>query len=59
MIVSIYCQGEKCFCGKDAVKKISEVILPDEDQTKHELTQYVCIDCFNKALRPYLKNETT
>jgi len=53
--VSVYCQGEKCHCGKPAVKKISEVILPDEDKMRHELTQYVCGEHFDKAVRPYVK----
>lgn len=47
--------GEKCRCGKDATHKISEEILPHEDQNRHPLTQYVCDDHFNEALRPYVK----
>ena len=57
-IVSKYCEGEKCHCGKPSVKKISEVILPDENQIKHELSQYVCQEHFDKALRPYLFKNT-
>ncbi len=56
--ISKYCEGEKCFCGKLSVKKISEVILDDENQERHPYTQYVCQSCFDKALRPYLIKES-
>jgi hypothetical protein len=49
-----YCLGEKCRCGKPAVRKIEEVIFDNED-SRHPLTQYVCQEHFNEVLRPYLR----
>lgn len=47
--VSGCCQGEKCFCGKDATHKIEETIFNDDPiQMRHPFTSYICCDCFRK-----------
>ena len=49
--ISKYCESEKCFCGKQAYKKISEVIFDDDKfPNRHELTCYVCEDHFNTMM---------
>jgi hypothetical protein len=52
--ISEYCLGEYCFCGRLAVKKIAEVILLDEEQDRHQLSQYVCLEHFDRVMKPYL-----
>lgn len=46
------CRGEKCrMCGEPAVKKVDEVIFPDDPyQNRHELTAYLCMGCFKKVM---------
>lgn len=54
--VSGYCEGEKCFCGKDAKHKISEVLFEDDpNPLRHELTSYVCCDHFQMVMGNYAK----
>lgn len=56
--VSQCCIGEKCPCGKDATKKIQEVILSDDPHPeRHGYSQYVCSEHFDLFLRPYLKKD--
>jgi 8-oxo-dGTP diphosphatase len=48
------CVNEKCHCGKQAERKIEEVIFDDDPLPyRHPLTQYVCLDCFHKVMTPY------
>lgn len=48
--VSKFCQGEKCYCGKAAVKKIEEVIFEDDPKSlRHPFTQYVCQEHFERC----------
>jgi len=57
--VSASCEGEKCRCGKPAVKKIEEVIMWDDpNKMRHPFTQYVCKEHFDEVMRPYLKRES-
>ena len=55
-MISKYCEGEKCACGKDSINKLEQVIF-DDMPPAHGYTQYVCQDCFDSVMRPYLKKE--
>lgn len=55
--ISASCAGEKCrMCGKDAEHKVEETIFWDDPyQNRHELTAYVCHECFKKIMGPAAK----
>lgn len=58
--VSPTCEGEICFCGKNATHKIGEEICNFEWDaqpepmkglaTRHNFTQYVCCQCFTNIM---------
>jgi hypothetical protein len=50
--VSGACKGERCtVCGKDATHKVGEEILFDDpNQSRHNLTAYVCCDDFKEIM---------
>lgn len=53
LFVSIYCEGEKCLCGKPAEHKVEEKIFDDDPEPiRHEFTAYVCHDCFRRVMGP-------
>jgi hypothetical protein len=51
--VSATCGGERCRCGKPAVKKVGEEI-PFDDPTpdRHNLTAYVCAEHYAELMGP-------
>ena len=52
--VSKSCAGERCrICGDDATHKVGEEILHDDPhQIRHNLTAYVCCNCFFMIFGP-------
>ena len=52
--VSASCRGENCrICGDPATHKVGEEILHDDPlPNRHNLTAYVCCDCFMMILGP-------
>ena len=51
MFVSATCEGEVCFCGSPAVRKIGEEIPYDDPMpNRHNLTAYVCAEHFAMVL---------
>lgn len=54
--VSSYCEGEVCGpCLRSvhktgATHKISEELMPDEEQARHPLSQYVCCTHFKMLM---------
>lgn len=49
--VSGCCEGEKCFCGKQASKKVEETIFHDDPhQDRHPYTCYLCEEHFNMIM---------
>lgn len=57
MTNSIYipasCEGEVCFCGKPAIRKLGEEIFSDDPiPNRHNLTSYVCGEHFAMVLGP-------
>lgn len=50
---SAACVGERCFCGKPAVKKVGEEMLFDEpNPSRHNLTAYVCAEHYSQIMGP-------
>lgn len=51
--VSVTCEGERCWCGQPAVKKVGEEI-PFDDPTllRHNLTSYVCSTHYAQLMGP-------
>lgn len=58
---SLYCEGEKCFCGQQADHKIEEVIFDDDwsmqnpiamMRGRHPLTSYICHEHFRMIMGP-------
>lgn len=46
--VSWCCEGEKCFCGREASHKVEEVIFDDDPTpSRHPYTTYICDYHFN------------
>ncbi|MHC2399163.1 hypothetical protein ACVMGC_003707 [Bradyrhizobium barranii subsp. barranii] len=46
-------EGERCFCGKPAARKVEEVIFADDSQPiRHPLTSYVCDEHFREIMGP-------
>jgi hypothetical protein len=55
---SASCRGETCACGAAAMHKIGEEIADDDPMpVRHNLTQYVCRDCFIRVLQPYADDQ--
>ncbi len=53
MFVSKSCAGEVCCCGQPAVRKIGEEIPHDDPLPwRHNLTAYVCWECFRRLFGP-------
>jgi hypothetical protein len=51
--VSKACEGERCFCGEVAVKKVGEEILFDDPHPhRHNLTAYVCAYHYAQIMGP-------
>lgn len=52
--VSASCGGERCqICGDAATHKVGEEILHDDPMPiRHNLTAYVCCDCFQMIFGP-------
>lgn len=52
--VSASCQGEKCWmCQAPATHKVGEEIMADDpNPARHNLTAYVCCQCFGLILGP-------
>lgn len=49
--VSATCVGEWCKCGKRAEHKVGEEIAFDDPMpARHNLTAYVCHECFVKIM---------
>lgn len=47
MFVSKTCEGERCFCGAPAVRKVGEEIPYDDPLPhRHNLTAYICAKHF-------------
>jgi len=48
--VSKACRGERCrICGSEATHKVGEEMLFDDPQFfNHNVTAYVCCECFKK-----------
>lgn len=61
--VSKSCIGEVCrICGEDATHKVGEEIMQDvvaAGQMLHNLTAYVCCDCFLMIMGPAATCEKT
>ncbi|WGM31453.1 hypothetical protein [Brevundimonas sp. NIBR11] len=53
VFVSACCKGERCICGRPAIRKIGEEIMPDDPAPiRHNLTAYVCAEHFALLLGP-------
>lgn len=60
--VSKSCIGEVCrICGEDATHKVGEEIMHDDpmEGQRHNLTAYVCCDCFLMIVGPAALCEKT
>lgn len=55
--ISKQCEGVKCqMCENDATHKVGEVIFTDDPyQHRHNLTAYVCCECFAAIFGPITK----
>ena len=50
---SKYTIGEICKCGNDAYHKVEEHVFNDDPfPDRHELTTYLCPDCFADLMGP-------
>ena len=50
---SAACEGERCYCGETAAKKIGEEILFDDPMPhRHNLTRYVCAAHYAQIMGP-------
>lgn len=53
MLVSKTCEGERCHCGREAVKKVGEEIpFDDPHPNRHNLTAYVCAQHYAELMGP-------
>jgi hypothetical protein len=51
--VSKTCEGEKCYCGEPAVKKVGEEIPYDDPYPhRHNLTSYICAKHYAELMGP-------
>ena len=51
--VSETCEGELCWCGKPAVRKVGEEFAYDEpNPERHNLTRYICAYHFAELMGP-------
>lgn len=54
MIVSKSCEGERCWCGAPAAKKVGEEIpFDDPAPARHNLTAYVCGAHYAQMMGPH------
>lgn len=50
---SATCEGERCFCGNPAAKKVGEEIAFDDPSSeRHHLTAYVCAKHYSEIMGP-------
>jgi hypothetical protein len=53
VFVSETCEGEVCWCGKPAVRKVGEEFAYDEpNPNRHNLTRYICAHHFAELMGP-------
>jgi hypothetical protein len=53
VFVSETCEGEVCWCGKPAVRKVGEEFAHDEpNPNRHNLTRYICAHHFAELMGP-------
>lgn len=53
MFVSTTCEGEQCWCGKPAARKVGEEIpFNDPNKMRHNLTSYICAFHFAQLMGP-------
>lgn len=53
VFVSETCEGEVCWCGKPAVRKVGEEFADDEpNPNRHNLTRYICAHHFAELMGP-------
>jgi hypothetical protein len=53
LFVSETCEGEACWCGKPAVRKVGEEFADDEpNPNRHNLTRYICAHHFAELMGP-------
>jgi hypothetical protein len=53
VFVSETCEGEICWCGKPAVRKVGEEFAYDEpNPERHNLTRYICAYHFAELMGP-------
>jgi len=53
VFVSETCEGELCWCGKPAVRKVGEEFADDEpNPNRHNLTRYICAHHFAELMGP-------
>ena len=53
LFVSETCEGETCWCGKPAVRKVGEEFADDEpNPARHNLTRYICAHHFAELMGP-------
>jgi hypothetical protein len=52
-MVSAACQGERCWCGASAAKKVGEEIMFDDPiPHRHNLTAYICARHYAELMGP-------
>lgn len=50
---SACCEGERCYCGAPADRKVEETIFHDDPSpNRHPFTAYVCADHFAQVMGP-------
>lgn len=50
---SACCEGERCFCGAEADRKLEETIFRDDPlPNRHPFTAYVCAEHFSQIMGP-------
>lgn len=53
MFISTTCEGERCWCGKPAVRKVGEEIpFDDPNKVRHNLTSYICAFHYAQLMGP-------
>lgn len=53
MYIPASCEGQFCFCGKPAVRKVGEEIMRDDPYpVRHNLTSYICGDHYIQLMGP-------
>jgi hypothetical protein len=51
--VSATCEGETCWCGKPAIRKVGEEIPIDDPMPhRHNLTVYICAEHYSQLMGP-------